>query len=433
MGDEPGMEEKVQTEGAPKTALYLRTGTAFRWRPVAQTAESSDVIRVIEEGDLKVIVLANAYDCGFAVCWPPGSRLVLDCFEQSWASATGTPQERLIGAFDQAGIKFVEHAPALIPGDADFPDAPPGATLLVAVCQGSRVHLAWIGGDYAVQTRGFEVQARTTPHTLWQKWKQENPDSDVEPEKIPNVLIRTIGSGAPDQGPPEIASFDLEPGDALVLLSKADIKGQGLTRNDASFAAAIHASPQQAASQLVNTAFETSDAPYAAAAVVRAESFELGPTLESLLRVYEPDPRHGEWLREWSTTQNALPVMFDMGGLLAMRPDGTIIGVDWDDPNHDPDEQTTPVMELAATIGAARLYPELAELMPRRTAAARDCPECHRFQQDGEPPGCPICWHIGWQPPTPPEWVFGQQHRLAPESNKSPKAASWWKRLLRSS
>ena len=90
MGDEPGMEEKVQTEGAPKTALYLRMGTAFRWRPVAQTAESSDVIRVIEEGDLKVIVLANAYDCGFAVCWPPGSRLVLDCFEHSWASATGT-------------------------------------------------------------------------------------------------------------------------------------------------------------------------------------------------------------------------------------------------------------------------------------------------------------------------------------------------------
>ena len=148
----------ANAEGAGKGALRLRIGTAFRWRHPVQTAEASDVLRVFDDGAAKVIALANAFDCGFSVCWPPGSRLILDCFEQSWVRTSGILKERLSQAFDLARTRFVDEAGTLIPDDADFPAGPAAVTLLVAVCQGTKAHLVWIGGDRAIQSRGFEVE-----------------------------------------------------------------------------------------------------------------------------------------------------------------------------------------------------------------------------------------------------------------------------------
>lgn len=83
-----------------------------------------------QDEEVHLGLLANGYECGFSACWPPASRLILDEFEDAWAAASGSVEERLGAAFGQACDRFNAKAPALISQDADFPDDHPGAVLL---------------------------------------------------------------------------------------------------------------------------------------------------------------------------------------------------------------------------------------------------------------------------------------------------------------
>jgi hypothetical protein len=92
-----------------------------------------DFVRVEHDGDVLIAALANGYECGFSVFWPPASRLVLDCFFEAWRTSSGPLQHRLYAAFAQACSSFVAAAPGLLTADADFPDDEPSAILLVSV------------------------------------------------------------------------------------------------------------------------------------------------------------------------------------------------------------------------------------------------------------------------------------------------------------
>ena len=72
---------------------------------------------------------------------------------------------------------------------------------------------------------------------------------------------------------------------------------------------------------------------------------------------------------------DALPLYVDMGGGVAIRSDGELIGFIWDEPESIQIETDQGFRFLALVVGSQK-YPELACLRPVRTADDRDCPLC---------------------------------------------------------
>ena len=72
---------------------------------------------------------------------------------------------------------------------------------------------------------------------------------------------------------------------------------------------------------------------------------------------------------------NGLPLYADMGGGVAIRADGELIGFVWDEPQSIQPETDPHLIFLALVTGSER-YPELASLFPKRTSNDRDCPSC---------------------------------------------------------
>jgi hypothetical protein len=381
-------------------------------------------------------VLANGYECGFSACWPPASRLVLDLFLEEWAASSGPVQKRLIDAFDRSRRRFVAEAPSLVTPEADFPDDLPSAVLLAVAIDGTTVHAAWIGGDIAILARGFRAVGRTTPHTLREQFQKENPGHATDLSTVPNILVRTIGPRAPDQDPPATASFEATAGDTIILLSKANFRGPCVPVEEAAFAAALHASPAVLAERLAEPVFANDDSPYTAVAVLRLDEVDVGSAIDRLIDEYRPDPRHGKWLRDWSLEHRALPVVFEIGGVLGIKRDGAVLSVSWDDPQGSTRQETSGAAHLAAMIGASQKYAMLATLAPKRPLDAQVCSHCATLNPGSDVPrGCPMCCYLGWQPPAPPRWFqlpIGDGSAL-PETNPAGAASPWWKRIFRRS
>ncbi|WP_426749812.1 hypothetical protein [Myxococcus sp. Y35] len=216
-------------------------------------------------------------------------------------------------------------------------------------------------------------------------------------------------------------------GDTLLLMSRSAIRDSSVFVDDAAFVAAGYASPTVLADRLAEVAFTAPNVPYAAVVALRLDDVDVGSMLDRLIDEYEPTPVHGEWVRAWSQQERALPVVFDMGGILGMKRDGTIVGIPWDGPDRATREETSSTAHLAAVIGAARRYPELATLGPRRPSDAQECPRCAVKGSDGQH-SCPVCWQLGWLPPTPPVWFFNESpaRSAATSVTKHP----WWIRVL---
>lgn len=257
-------------DGGERTELPLpcRRGAAFRWRPTRLPGEPHDVLRVVQADGVTLALLANGYECGFSACWPPASRLVLDLFVDAWAAASGPARGRLEVAFREACRLFVEQAPPLVAPDADFPDEMPSAILLAVVVEGRRVHVLWVGGDVAALVRGGRVVAETTPHTLVETFRREHPE-ETDVSHVPNVLVRSILCGAPEQAPPDHLAFTIERGDTLLLLSRAVFRGPCVPLDDAARAAVRHGDPTALAEHLAEAGFTSNDTPYAAVIALR--------------------------------------------------------------------------------------------------------------------------------------------------------------------
>jgi hypothetical protein len=220
----------------------------------------------------------------------------------------------------------------------------------------------------------------------------------------------------------------MEAGDTLLLLSRSALRGPCVNADDAAFAATGHANPTALADRLAEIALVETETPYAAVVAIRFDDIDVGTTIDRLIDEYEPDPRHGEWVRAWSHQERALPVVFDMGGVLGMRRDGTVISVPWDEPTRRARTETAGVAHLAAVIGAGLKYRELATLSPARLSDAEECRQCVVLNTDGQR-GCPVCWQLGWLPPTPPSWLFnGPPPSIA--ATASVTKLPWWRRLI---
>gem|GEM_PF-1380101 len=363
------------------------------------------MIRVhVDANGVVLALLANGFDSGFSTCWPTGSRLVLDLFVDAWTSSSGSTSSRLASSVGRSREQFVTAVPNLV-GDQNLDIDPPGATLLAVAVEGARIHAAWIGGDKALLARGFEAVGRTTPHTLLEQFKRQYPDQAQNLDAIPNVVVRSFGPRA-DQDPPDVTVFDAQAGDTLLLLSKAALSGPCLPPEEAAFAAAAYASPAALAERLADVAFRNEKTPFAAVVALRFDAVDVSAELDRLIAAYEPDPGHGAWLRAWARTERALPVSFDMGGVIGLRRDGSVVSVAWDDPGSTR-EETSDAAHLATTIGASRKYPALRTLAAVRPPHAKACPHCEEFRvSTSGAEGCPMCWYLGWVPPNPPPWFL---------------------------
>jgi len=72
---------------------------------------------------------------------------------------------------------------------------------------------------------------------------------------------------------------------------------------------------------------------------------------------------------------NALPLMLDMGGALAIRPDGQIISFCWDKEEDYQVENDRRICNIALFAGSKK-YPELKQLIPSKSQDDVECPHC---------------------------------------------------------
>ncbi len=109
---------------------------------------------------------------------------------------------------------------------------------------------------------------------------------------------------------------------------------------------------------------------------------------------------------------NGLPLYVDIGGGVALSPDGELIVFIWDEPQSI-QPVSDPHLRFVALVAGSERYPELASLSPQRTLNDRDCPVCNGKGRllDLEAHGIDTkhvrcyCGGLGWLPadvPDPP-------------------------------
>jgi hypothetical protein len=87
--------------------------------------------------------------------------------------------------------------------------------------------------------------------------------------------------------------------------------------------------------------------------------------------VASQDDSFGEFARKWSL----LPVYMDMGGTLAIDPEGRVFSHGHDDPG-PPQPENEDYWRFRALVAAGRLFPELAYLKPAPPQGASSCSAC---------------------------------------------------------
>jgi hypothetical protein len=127
----------------------------------------------------------------------------------------------------------------------------------------------------------------------------------------------------------------------------------------------------------------------------------LSQAIEARLRAYleatTPDPLD---LRGYFARLGALPLWLDMGGGMAIRPDGVILSFAWDGDEEARVEGDRRRMTFALYRGSLA-YPELAPLVPARPEDARTCIYCLGAGEVRLPDGTLLevtcaCGGLGW-------------------------------------
>jgi hypothetical protein len=98
----------------------------------------------------------------------------------------------------------------------------------------------------------------------------------------------------------------------------------------------------------------------------------------------------------------ALPVIWDIGGVVLLTPDAKVLDVGWDD--RAPTENADPLARNRALFQGARRFPPLASFVPPRPADARTCPHCNGTGTPIDIPAATrgnlicFCGGAGWLP-----------------------------------
>lgn len=82
------------------------------------------------------------------------------------------------------------------------------------------------------------------------------------------------------------------------------------------------------------------------------------------------------YLRNLVAEWNALLLVCDLDGYLALRPNGEIIFIP-DEPSAVARLEHDPVRRNLALVQGSKIYPELKQIIPPKPIRARVCPDCN--------------------------------------------------------
>ncbi len=123
--------------------------------------------------------------------------------------------------------------------------------------------------------------------------------------------------------------------------------------------------------------------------------------IEQALAAYlsRDDPPGHEDVHHWARFHNALPLILDMGGCIALRTNGELISFAWDHEENALPE-IDPYNEHIARAVGSRKYPEILGLAPVRGADASACTFCggSGVLRPGIPNLVCRCGGLGWVP-----------------------------------
>ncbi|NTX11175.1 hypothetical protein HUA76_10280 [Myxococcus sp. CA056] len=118
--------------------------------------------------------------------------------------------------------------------------------------------------------------------------------------------------------------------------------------------------------------------------------------IERWLKEFLLNPTEPADQRELARELGGLPLYADMGGLVVLRPDGTVLTYDWEDSKS---EATDDVWKVVALTTSREKYPRLRELLPERTVSALDCAACTGTGSILRTATCWKCLGLGWHEP----------------------------------
>jgi len=110
-------------------------------------------------------------------------------------------------------------------------------------------------------------------------------------------------------------------------------------------------------------------------------------------------------LAELAQRTGVLPMSWDMGGVIALSPDGEIVSWAWEDEDRRSTSHHSIERHVVMFQGAAK-YPRLRPFLPHRTPDSQVCQSC---RGSGRPLGIPdaipsivcACGGAGWLPASP--------------------------------
>jgi len=122
----------------------------------------------------------------------------------------------------------------------------------------------------------------------------------------------------------------------------------------------------------------------------------VSPELRAYLRRMIDEARNASvesTLRDVALATDALPVHIDMGGALVVTTEGAVLEYDFE---ADATSVAPENFRLAALAKAARRFPELQDLAPRRPENAVTCPACAGTGVILGKMDCGTCMSLGW-------------------------------------
>ncbi len=101
---------------------------------------------------------------------------------------------------------------------------------------------------------------------------------------------------------------------------------------------------------------------------------ELAEQINILISEYLASDSTSAEMRKVAASTGALPLWSDMGGCIAITPDGTFVYYDWNTSNIS--EENNPAWRLLTLVSGSKQYPELRVLLPKKTEDAEHCSMC---------------------------------------------------------
>ena len=100
-------------------------------------------------------------------------------------------------------------------------------------------------------------------------------------------------------------------------------------------------------------------------------TMRINERIRDFVKGSEPDSLN---LRQLAASKNVLPLIWDMGGVFTINPNGEIVSFAWDEWEH-PRVESDVRLRNSVLFGGSKKYPELESLI-EKPENAQVCPHC---------------------------------------------------------